>query len=321
MDAIPIPSVLTRLAQAGRSGMIFDSDPLLESELDVCRAWGFRLAVSGDRIRLEFDCDQLVPPWIESETPAISWHKVVAHGYLRIGSTNVRAIEEARRGAPCGTLIYSEEQSAGRGRKGRKWHSPAGRGLYFSLVLRPKQPVKNWPLLTHTAALGLVNTFKKLSDTKLTTRPLVVDLKWPNDVLLSGRKSAGILLETVSGAAVVGIGINVRKGGVPEFMQNQAVCLDEMAGTIVPRRRLLVVFLREFQLLYRSFERGELRQLLELWKSHSSMWNGVTVCITEGESRKWAVTCGISEEGALLVRTPEGIEETVLAGDISVCTS
>jgi len=97
-----------------------------------------------------------------------------------------------------------------------------------------------------------------------------------------------------------------------------ATSVDEMAGVIIPRRQLLVRFLQNLQDFYFFFERGNHRDLLERWKSHSSMWNGAHVWITEGEKRRSAVTCGLNDIGALMVRTPEGTLETIFAGDVSV---
>jgi BirA family biotin operon repressor/biotin-[acetyl-CoA-carboxylase] ligase len=150
-----------------------------------------------------------------------------------------------------------------------------------------------------------------------------LDLKWPNDVLLSGKKTAGILLETVvaqdgSRAAVVGIGINVKLGSVPEELRDRATCVSQEAGTGIPRRRLLVRFLYYFQLFYCCFERGEHGELLSRWMERSSMWNGAPIWIDDGGRPRSAVTCGLTELGALRIRNDDGTEETLLAGDVSV---
>jgi BirA family biotin operon repressor/biotin-[acetyl-CoA-carboxylase] ligase len=190
-------------------------------------------------------------------------------------------------------------------------------------VLRPSQPLQFWPLLTHAASVALVETLRDLSSLlKIIPRPLELDIKWPNDVLISGKKCAGILLEMMaegeSPAAVVGLGINVRKGSVPNSLESTATCLDEMADIIVPRRQLLVRFLQNFQEFYLFFERGNHLELLNRWKAHSSMWNGTEVWIADGDTRRSAVTCGLNEIGALRVRTSEDKIETVLAGDVSI---
>ncbi len=324
MSTIQHPAILIDLGHVGENGLPLNSEPWFQRELELCKEWGFRFRIDDGRVSLSFDLDQLVPYWIQRETPAIAWDWLRVHGFLRTGSTNSEALAMARSGAPGGTLVYSEEQTAGKGRKDRTWVSPAGAGLYFTLILRPAQPRQFWPLLTHVASVALAETLKTLPDEKIIPTSLDIDIKWPNDVLLSGRKVAGILLETISAggeenpAAVVGIGINVHEGSVPASLASQATCLDQMAQTRVPRRQLLVKFLRHFQMCYVTFESGKHAELLERWKGFSSMWNGARVWITESGVQRAAVTCGINDIGALLVRTPEGTLETLVAGDVSV---
>jgi BirA family transcriptional regulator, biotin operon repressor / biotin---[acetyl-CoA-carboxylase] ligase len=323
MSTLIHPAALISLGQAGEAGLPFSSDPEFQKELDLCRKWGFRLQTTDERIRLLYDQDQLVAGWMQRETPSIAWDCLRVNGFLRVDSTNSEALHLARREAPEGTLVYAEEQMAGRGRKKRIWYSPAGTGLYFTIILRPKSPLEFWPLLTHVSSIALVETLKDLATSKIIPSPLDIDLKWPNDVLLSGKKCAGILLESMlsdtgSPAAVVGLGINVRKGSVPEYLRTEAACLEEMAGVIVPRRQLLVQFLRHFQICYRMFEQGEYDKLLERWKSHSSMYDGVPVWMGDGATRREAITCGINEMGALLVRMPDGAVQTIYAEDIRI---
>jgi BirA family transcriptional regulator, biotin operon repressor / biotin---[acetyl-CoA-carboxylase] ligase len=323
MSKINHPSLLIDLGHVGPNGLPLNSAPWFQREMGLCREWGFQLKIDNGRVGLLFDQEQLVPYWIQQETPALAWDMLRVKGYLRAESTNSEALELARQGASSGTLVYAEEQVSGRGRKERLWFSPPRAGLYFSLIVRPTRPVEFWPLLTHAASVALVQAIKNLSDSKLIPRPLDVDIKWPNDVLISGKKCAGILLESVqadrnSQAAVIGVGLNVHEGSVPESLKSEAACLDEMAHAFVPRRQLLVNYLRQFQNCYLLFEQGKQHELLERWKAFSSMWNGVQVRISDGDVRRPALTCGLNEMGALLVRTPDGRVEAVLSGDISV---
>jgi BirA family transcriptional regulator, biotin operon repressor / biotin---[acetyl-CoA-carboxylase] ligase len=323
MSTLNHPSLLIDLGHVGPNGLPMNSAPWFQRELDLCREWGFQLNIVKDRVSLTFDQEQLVPYWIQQETPAIAWEWLRVHGFFRVNSTNNEAIDLARKGAASGTLVYAEEQFAGRGRKDRVWFSPARTGLYFSIVLKPRQPVQFLPLLTYVASIALVETLKNLSEIQLIPRPLDIDLKWPNDVLISGKKCAGILLENIasesgSEAVVVGLGINVHQGSVPESLKSTACCLDEMAKSVVPRRQLLVNFLRQFQECYLIFEKGNHQELLDRWKSYSSMWNGVQVCISDGSESRTVTTCGLNEMGALLVRNPDGAEETIFAGDVSL---
>lgn len=317
-----MPDILTDLSHVGTAGLLPGQAPLVSRELEICRQWGFRIEQKNDRVFLQFDEEQIVPYWIQRETPDLAWDGLRVNGFLRIDSTNREALEQARLGAPNGTLICAEEQTEGRGRQGRSWYSPPKSGLYFSLIVRPRRDSKFWPLLTHVASIALVRTLQDFVDTKIIPHPLDMNIKWPNDVLISGKKCAGILLETLSEpenpAVVVGVGINVRPDSVPTDMEKDAVCIDEAAHTAVPRRKILVGFLQHFQLLYISLENGKHREVLDSWKKYSNMWNGVRVWIEEGGRRRSAETCGLNETGALLIKTEEGSIETVLSGTVRI---
>jgi len=323
MSDLIFPSILDELAHAGEAGIaVMDKDPFRE-ELQQCREWGFKLKTESDRVYLCHDPDLLVPAWIEKETPAIAWDSLSIKGFFRLKSTNSVALKMALQGAPEGTLILAEEQTEGRGRKNRTWFSRRGAGLCCTLVLRPKQMQKHWPLLTLAASIALADALKDLVRQAIIPVPLDIDIKWPNDVLLSGKKCAGILLETAmtgfgNPAAVVGFGINIRKDNVPASLASEAVSLDEIARVRVPRRRVLVCFLQHFQLEYLAFEQGKHQELLQRWKESSSMWDGVPVWIGDGPDRREAVTCGLTESGALRVRARNGNVETVIAESIRI---
>ncbi len=323
MSDLLLPAVLDDLARAGKAGMPLAADPEFQKGLQLCREWGFRLQIEGERVRLPFNLDQLIPFWIQKETPAIAWEALNIRGFLRLPSTNSAALSWAMQGAPAGSLVLAEEQSAGRGRKNRTWFSQPGAGVCCSLILRPKQVQKYWPLLTLAASVALVDALKELMEQGVISAHLDIDIKWPNDVLLSGRKCAGILLETLMHnaecpCAVVGFGINVRQANVPPSLAGEAVSLDEMAAAQLPRRQILVGFLRHFQKAYVLFEAGKRRELLEKWKAYSSMWDGVRVWIGEDENRREAITCGLTEIGALRVRRADGSQETVLADSVRI---
>jgi BirA family biotin operon repressor/biotin-[acetyl-CoA-carboxylase] ligase len=323
MPDLKHPAVLFELGRAGNNGLPVRSDPAFQDEIAQCRRWGFKIEISGERIRLVFDREQLVPQWIQTETPLTAWDSLFPEGFLQLQSTNTVAHELARKGAPGGTLIFAEEQTAGKGRQDRVWHSPAGAGLYCTLILRPKQSQQYWPLLTHVASIALVEAIKELWEQSGAPFPPDVEIKWPNDVLLGGRKCAGILLEALwddagNPAALVGFGVDVHPGSVPENLSSEAVCLDEIMGQKVPRRKLLVLYLKHFQICYLMFEVGRRAEVLEQWKMNSSMWNGAAIYIGKGEARREAVSCGLNALGALIVRTPDGKTETIFAEDVSV---
>ena len=318
---IKYPFILTDLAHVGRQGLAVSSEPWFRDELALCREWDFPLKIEDDRVRIDYDDELLIPCWVQEETPPIVWNGLRVRGFLRLDSTNREACDQARGGAPEGTLIYSETQTAGKGRLNRDWFSVAGKGIYFSLILRPSQPWKFWPILTHVAAVALVDALKSIERYMELPGTLDIDLKWPNDVLLSGRKCAGILLETLTpdetgAAAIIGVGINAHSGSVAEELAGGAICVDDAAGVIVPRRRMLIRFLKYFQNSYQLFQEGKFEEILEKWKGFSSMWNGAPVTLFEGARTRDAVTCGIDKLGALLVRLADGSIETVMAGDV-----
>jgi BirA family biotin operon repressor/biotin-[acetyl-CoA-carboxylase] ligase len=322
MDNIKIPDILTDLSHVGTAGLPLGGVPATAKELEVCRDWGYRIEIENDRAFLRFDEEQIVPYWIQRETPDQAWEGLRVQGFLRIDSTNREALDQARIGAPSGTLVCAEEQTRGRGRNGRDWFSPAKNGLFFSLIVRPGQPSRLWPLLTHAASVALVRTLLDLVDKKVIPNPLVADIKWPNDVLISGKKCAGILLETLNEgsnpAVIVGVGINIHRGSIPDELADRAVCIDEPAGVVVPRRKVLVGFLQQFQSEYNNFEKGNPVEVLDRWKGYSSMWNGVRIWIEEGGRRRSATTRGLDEIGALIIENEDNSRETIHAGDVRI---
>jgi BirA family biotin operon repressor/biotin-[acetyl-CoA-carboxylase] ligase len=267
--------------------------------------------------------DRLDPAEIAREAPSIVWDRLPVVIYPEIGSTNDEAIRLVREGAPTGLLVIAEHQTAGKGRKGRRWTSPPGSGLCFSLVVHPSSPRRHWHMLSLLTSVAVARSIEESSRPVNARSSFGVDLKWPNDVLLAGKKVAGILIETADspdgpGAAVIGVGLNVGADSVPEALEHSATSVSREAGEAIPRRRLLVAFLRHFQNEYLLFERGERRLVLEHWKEASSMWDGKDVRIYDGKTWRDAITCGLSDIGALKVRFSDGSEEAVLAADVSV---
>ncbi len=318
-----IPSLLERVASAGSAGLDLQDNPHALRDIELCRAWGYPVEVGGGRAWFTRDPDLLVPAWIEEEAGRIAWKGIRVRGFLETGSTNDEALALARAGASEGTLVLALRQTAGRGRLGRRWISPAGAGIYFSLVLRPGRTLGQWPTLTHAAAVALFRALEDLRTQRLIPTELDLDLKWPNDILVSGKKAAGILLETAlkgesAVAAVIGVGINVFPSSVPADLTPAATAVGLEAGVPVPRRWLLVRFLTHFKVGYHLFGRGCFAEIIDQWKSCSTMWDGVEITVRDGDRDRAAVTCGLTESGALRIRTEEGGDEILLAGDVSI---
>ncbi len=319
---VRVPAYLNELAMAGARGLSIRTGTG-QSAIEECRKWGIEIRVSDERAFLIPDPDILVPVCIEQETPPIAWDRLVVEGFFRVGSTNDEVLDRGRNEAPEGLLVYAEQQTAGRGRQLRRWHSPARAGLYFSLLLQPRANPDHWPLLTHVASVALVRALEAFSPCDRNGRPITPEIKWPNDVLIFGRKTAGILLETTSlggtrRAAALGVGVNLTADAVPVGCEDEATSINIEAATPIPRRSLLVRFLEHFQRRYVLFEAAAYREILEEWKRCSTMWTGTAVQITEAGRVRRAVTCGLSDIGALRIRSDDGHEETVLAGDVSI---
>ncbi len=219
--------------------------------------------------------------------------------------------EQARRGARAGFLAAATRQSRGRGRLGRQWESPAGCGLYTSILLRPDLALPEAGQLTVLASVAMVDAVEAVAG----LRP---QIKWPNDLVLNGRKLAGLLIETERNDtrvafAVVGIGINVRHGAddfSPE-VRNLATSLYLATGQLYRRADLLVALLHALERrLSQPFTAAR-----EAWAA-SSLTLGQRVTLTTARGRKHGQALGLDESGALLLRLDSGEVETVTSGDM-----
>lgn len=234
-----------------------------------------------------------------------------------VGSTNVLALEAAQAGARTGVWV-ADEQTAGRGRGGHSWHSAAGDGLYVSALIAPPLPMSM--ALWLSLATGLAAR-AAIAETTGTT----VDIRWPNDLLLHGRKCGGILVETaVEGEmlryAVIGIGINANHRSFPADLELLATSLRMESGKEIPPEALLAALLRsldkEVGLLVQE-HRGEIggTGLLERFTEASSWVRGKRVRVDEGGGYT-GVTSGLDRRGFLLVDGDNGAKHTVLSGGV-----
>lgn len=194
----------------------------------------------------------------------------------RIESTNDRALELLEQGFPDGTLVLAEEQARGRGRRGHAWSSPPRLGIYASLLLRPVVDPSLLPLVTFAAALGVARALEGEQDGK-------TEIKWPNDLLVDGRKVAGLLAEARGGeegpAVVVGLGLNVNQSrdDFPEALRDRVTSLLMASGRIWDRTLLLTTLLARWEEdHFRLLERGG-AEILSRWERYSSLRNGTRV--------------------------------------------
>ena len=232
-------------------------------------------------------------------------------------STNDVAAKLARDGVPEGVVVFAEAQSQGRGRFGRKWISPAQRGLWFSVLLRPRLPLQAVTQLTVAAATALVRAIRHQI-------PVTPQLKWPNDLLLNGRKCAGILTE-VEGEpdsvrhAILGIGVDVNLTGdeFPPDLRRLATSLRAEAGQLIDRPALAAQILRELDRDYDRIGAGRFEEVAEEWEQLCTTL-GRRIVVRVGDRRIAGCAEALDPDGALRLRTQHGHLERVTGGDVTV---
>ncbi len=236
--------------------------------------------------------------------------------YKVIDSTNAQAVRLAKEGAPNGTLVVAGEQSAGRGRKGKEWLSPPNGNVYFTLLLRPFFAPDAASMLTLVMALAVKNAVEELCDSD-------VRIKWPNDIVINGKKVTGILTEmSLSGKeiayVIIGVGMNVRKQTFEKDLQDKATCMEMEAGKEISEEILLQRVLEHFETVYGMFQNElNLSPLLEEYnKSLINKDREVRVLDPAGEYT--GIARGINKKGELLVQLSDGTLREVYAGEVSV---
>ncbi len=249
--------------------------------------------------------------------------------YDSIDSTNRRAkqlAEDAAEGGHDGALIFADRQTAGRGRRGRSWESPAGKNIYFSLLLRPQMAPEQAPMLTLLMALAVVRGLRALGaelgisvdDPQLQPR-----IKWPNDIVLGDRKICGMLTEMGAEQGyihyvVIGVGINVKKQDFVGELSTKATDIETKWDVQVPRCRLIAHILKAFEELYEAACKvGDLRGLRE--EFDCCMVNlGHSVRVLDPAGEYDGIARGINDKGELLVEREDGSTTAVYAGEVSV---
>ena len=226
-----------------------------------------------------------------------------------IDSTMNAAARLAREGCAPGTVVGADEQTAGVGRHGRSWHSEAGAGLYVSLVLRLPLNAEALPLVM--LALGLA-THEAIAQ----TTGFAPDLRWPNDVLLGGRKCAGILAHVEGSVVIAGLGINVSHARFPAEINDLATSLRLEGAAAVSREELLVALIRAIDYCCRILTTDGAATILEMFNHASSYAHGRRVRVEQQGATLEGVTCGLDPRGFLRLREENGKEITILAGGV-----
>ena len=295
-------SVNTRIALLRDSGYQIEHHPHL----------GYRLLSAPDRV---------IADDILSRLPECRWLRRI-QVFQKTSSTNDLVTAMARDGADPGVVVFAEEQTAGRGRLGRRWESDPSLGLWFSILLRPEMPLAQWHRLTIWLAYALSQGIREfLADTSLPSAPEIM-LKWPNDLHIAGRKLAGILVETSVGQkpfATAGIGLNVNHLEFPPPLDATATSLRIQTGVPLDRNALaaaiLVALDQSYFLIADNFQK-----ILD-WACHADCLIGKWVSATVGPTLYEGTAQGIGPEGALLVRTATGESIRLTSGEVTRFTA
>ena len=236
--------------------------------------------------------------------------------FSRIDSTNQYAKRIAEEGAPDGTLIIADEQTAGKGRSGRTWVTPPSEAIAFTLLLRPKLSPDRISMVTLVMGLAVVNAVNALYDVN-------AGIKWPNDVVIGGRKLCGILTEMSAEVRqvnhiVIGVGINANLTSFPEEIKEIATSLKLEVGHAVNRAELIARVMTEFERLYAGFEaQGDLGPVMQEYND-LCLNTGNKVRVLDPNGEYTGISRGINSMGELLVETEDGQMREVYAGEVSV---
>lgn len=327
MDATPIPWQLIRLLRES-GGYI--SGEKISSELGITRAavWkkiealrekGFIIeAVPSKGYRL------IKPPDLSAEEILAGicgafWKGVLF--YEKIDSTNELASAlSIKRNLDSGTVIIADMQEKGKGRMGRSWVSPPGLNIYMSIVLRPELGPRDSTLLTIIPALACAAAVRSEAG-------LDIMVKWPNDLVVQGKKLGGILTELKTDldkihVAIIGIGLNVNMTGrdFPEEIRPIATSMREVTGKLYSRSAVIIGILREIEYLYAKLKTDGKEAMLAEWRRVSSIL-GKKVNVSFGNE----IISGIAEEldndGMLILRLPSGAMKRMSAGDVTIMKS
>lgn len=233
-----------------------------------------------------------------------------------VHSTNTLALEAAQVGGRTGVWV-ADEQTAGRGRGGHLWHSIVGDGLYMSVLIAPALPVSKALWISLATGLATQQAIREVTG-------LRADIRWPNDLLIDGKKCCGILVETavaqtdaeaVLRYAVIGIGINLNHASFPGEIAPLATSLHLEGGQNVPREIILVALLRALDRELKLLSQPNTENLLNRFSNASSWVSGRRVQVSE-QGGYTGVTAGLNARGFLLVNCDDGTQRTVLSGGV-----
>jgi BirA family biotin operon repressor/biotin-[acetyl-CoA-carboxylase] ligase len=274
-------------------------------EIEAVPSKGYRLVSAPDRI---------IPGEVQRELRTKTIGREIVHR-IETGSTNSLAMELAQQGAAEGTAVIAEAQAAGKGRRGRSWVSPQG-NLYLSVVLRPAVPVYKAPLITLMGAVAVASAIRKHLG-------VPAAIKWPNDILIRGKKVSGLLTEMSAEPdrirhIVLGVGVNVNMdlSMLPPDIRSRSTTLAAAAGRSVDRAGLLKALLAELDHWYRCFLKKE-ADVLTAWQELNETL-GKRVAVSGAGVSLEGQAVGVDVEGRLILRLDDGTVRQVAAGDVTI---
>jgi BirA family transcriptional regulator, biotin operon repressor / biotin---[acetyl-CoA-carboxylase] ligase len=231
------------------------------------------------------------------------------HRFASLPSTMLKAIELAQEGCPSGTVVVADEQTAGQGRFGRSWHSEPGAGLYMSEVLRLKICPDSLPLVTLALGLATAEALTNLAG-------VAPDLRWPNDVMLRGKKCAGILVQLHETVLIAGIGINVNHTFFPPELADTATSLRLVTGREQSSEKLLANLVDAVDEHLQNLLQNGRESVLRAFSQASSYVRGRRVIVDQSGTEITGVTDGLDPQGFLLLRQDNGKRTLILAGGV-----
>lgn len=277
---------------------------------------GLGVEVKGHRgsgYHLQKSADVLIPSVLRRRLGGTPFGKQIHH-FFSIGSTNDMALALGHAGESNGAVVLAEQQTSGRGRVGRAWHSEKSNGIYMSVLLRPAITPVEAPLITLVAGLAAREAVAEQTG-------IPPDLRWPNDLMLNGRKFGGILTEMHAEPdhvrfVVVGLGMNVNHEALPTDLRATATSLRIETGRVHSRTDLVARFLLRLDANYNQFVRQGAETILQNFARASSYCQGKRVRVATAKETFLAVTAGLEPSGVLRVQRENGTIEPVLAGDV-----
>ena len=236
--------------------------------------------------------------------------------YKQLDSTNTEIMRLSAQGAVHGTVAVADVQTAGRGRRGRSWESPGGENIYMSMLLRPDCRQDKAPMLTIVMAYSVAQVIRELGFSD-------VQIKWPNDLVLSGKKVCGILTEMrLNGSeidhVVVGVGINVNTSAFPSELDEKATSLYLESGRQFNRESMVEKIVANFEEAYQQFVKVQNLSFLREAYNDMLVNAGKEVRVLQPGNEYTAYAQGINASGELLVKTLSGEEKAIYAGEVSV---